>query len=41
MLNKARGEIAYTIFDTTERLDETAAQEMRAIPGVTRVRLLG
>ena len=41
MLNKARGEIAYTIFDTTERLDETAAEEMRAIPGVTRVRLLG
>ena len=41
MLNKARGEIAYTIFDTTERLDETAAEEMRAIPSVTRVRLLG
>ncbi len=41
MLNKARGEIAYTIFDTTERLDKTAAEEMRAIPGVTRVRLLG
>ena len=41
MLNKARGEIAYTIFDTTEHLDEAAAEEMRAIPGVTRVRLLG
>ena len=41
MLNKARGEIAYTIFDTTEHLDETAAEEMRIIPGVTRVRLLG
>ena len=40
-VNKARGEIAYTIFDTTERLDETAAQEMCTIPGVTRVRLLG
>ena len=29
MLNKARGEIAYTIFDTTEHLDEAAAEEMR------------
>ena len=41
MLNKARGEIAYTIFDTSEQLTETAAASMRAIPGVTRVRLLG
>ena len=42
MLDKARGEIAYTTsFDTTEHLDEAAAEEMRAIPGVTRVRLLG
>ena len=41
MLNKARGEIAYTIFDTTEHLDETAAEEMRAIPGVTRDRIYG
>ncbi len=40
MLNKARGELAYTIFDTTTRLDEKVAAEMRAIPGVTRVRLL-
>ena len=41
MLNKARGELAYTIFDTTTALDETVARQMRAIPGVTRVRLLG
>ena len=41
MLNKARGEIAYTIFDTTEPLDESVAAAMRAIDGVTRVRLLG
>ncbi len=40
MLNKARGEIAYTIFDTSEQLTESAAAAMRAIPGVTRVRLL-
>ena len=40
MLNKARGDLAYTIFDTTTRLQESVAEEMRAIPGVTRVRLL-
>jgi len=41
MLNKARGDIAYTIFDTATALDETVAGQMRAIPGVRRVRLLG
>ena len=41
MLNKARGDIAYTIFDTATALDETVAEQMRAIPGVRRVRLLG
>ncbi len=40
MLNKARGEIAYTIFDTATALDEAVAAQMRAIPGVQRVRLL-
>ena len=40
MLNKARGDIAYTIFDTATALDEAVAAEMRAIPGVRRVRLL-
>jgi len=41
MLNKARGNVAYTIFDTAAKLDEGTADKMRAIPGVTRVRLLG
>lgn len=41
MLNKARGDLAYTIFDTATRLEESVAEEMRAIPGVIRVRLLG
>ena len=41
MLNKARGDLAYTIFDTTTALDAAAAEKMRAIPGVHRVRLLG
>ena len=40
MLNKARGDLAYTIFDTTTRLEAGVAEEMRSIPGVTRVRLL-
>ncbi len=40
MLNKAKGAMAYTIFDTGTDLDEAVADKMRAIPGVTRVRLL-
>jgi Phosphoglycerate dehydrogenase and related dehydrogenases len=40
MLNKARGGLAYTIFDTEPALDESVAERMRAIPGVKRVRLL-
>lgn len=40
MLNKARGSLAYTIFDTTPAADESAAEKMRAIPGVRRVRRL-
>ena len=40
MLNKARGDVAYTIFDTTTTLDQNVAERMRAIPGVSRVRLL-
>ena len=40
MLNKARGSLAYTIFDTSPALDAAAADKMRAIPGVRRVRLL-
>ena len=40
MLNKARGSMAYTIFDTSPALDASAAEKMRAIPGVRRVRLL-
>ena len=40
MLNKARGSLAYTIFDTTPAMDESVAEKMRAISGVRRVRLL-
>ena len=40
MLNKARGELAYTIFDTTTALTESVAERMRTVPGVYRVRLL-
>ena len=37
--SQARGEIAYTIFDTTERLDKTRRRKC-GHPRVTRVRLL-
>ena len=40
MLNKARGDIAYTIFDTNTELDDAMAQRMTAVPGVIRVRLI-
>ena len=40
MLNKARGELAYTIFDTSTPVDEAMAQKLRAVPDVYRVRLL-
>ena len=40
MLNKARGDVAYTIFDTTTALGADVAEQMKAIPGVRRVRLL-
>ena len=41
MLNKARGDLAYTIFDTSTVLEPAVADVMRAIPGVRLVRLLG
>lgn len=40
MLNKARGDFAYTIFDTGTRLDGEMARKVAAIEGVTRVRLI-
>ena len=40
MLNKAKGDIAYTIFDTNTELDDAMAQRMTAVPGVIRVRLI-
>ncbi len=40
MVNKARGEIAYTIIDTSGRLDAEVADRFRAVPGTQRVRVL-
>lgn len=40
MLNKARGDYAYTIFDTGTRLDQAMVRWIQEVPGVTRVRLL-
>ena len=40
MMNKARGEYAYTIFDTGTRLDDSIRQRILAVDGVNRVRLI-
>ena len=40
MMNKARGEYAYTIFDTTEELPESVLPVISATEGVIRTRLL-
>ena len=40
MLNKARGDIAYTLVDITPALSDATAEALRAIPGVRLVRLL-
>ncbi|MEL7024671.1 MAG: phosphoglycerate dehydrogenase [Pseudomonadota bacterium] len=41
LLNKSRGELAYTIVDLDAPLDEEVLDEMRAIEGVLRVRVPG
>lgn len=40
MINKPRGDYAYTIIDTGTKLDETLADKVRAIEDVVRVRVL-
>ena len=40
MMNKARGEYAYTIFDTTTALPADICQRVAKIEGVSRIRLL-
>ena len=40
MINKPRGEYAYTIVDLGERIGEDTAESIRSMPGVLRVRVL-
>ncbi|NLF34537.1 MAG: 3-phosphoglycerate dehydrogenase, partial [Clostridiales bacterium] len=40
MSNKSRGEYAYTILDLDTGIDETVADDIRAIEGILRVRLI-
>jgi D-3-phosphoglycerate dehydrogenase len=40
MMNKARGEYAYTIFDTGTKLGEETVRRISAVEGVGRVRLI-
>ena len=40
MMNKARGEYAYTIFDTGTVLGEEIAARVAAVDGVSRIRLI-
>ena len=38
MVNKSRGQIAYTVFDLNEKISEQAMDEIKAIVGVVKVR---
>ena len=38
--NKSRGDYAYTMVDVNTRITDQVANELRAIPGVIRVRVL-
>ncbi len=40
MMNKSRGDVAYTLLDISSRVDDAMADKLRAIPDVIRVRLL-
>ena len=41
LVNKSKGDIAYTIMDFIGGVPEKLAQEIRAIDGVIRVRVIG
>ena len=40
MINKPRGEYAYTIVDLGEKIGEETAASIRSMPGVLRVRVI-
>jgi D-3-phosphoglycerate dehydrogenase len=41
MLNKSRGELAYTIIDLDAQVPDSVIQQIAAIEGVLKVRNLG
>ena len=40
MINKARGELAYTMIDLGDKLGEDIVEKIRSMPDVYRVRLV-
>ena len=40
MTNKSRGEYAYSVFDLNTQVDEKVVEELKAVEGVLRVRVL-
>ena len=40
MINKSRGDYAYTIFDVSSKVTEEVVNELKAIDGVIRVRVI-
>ena len=40
MVNKSRGQVAYTVFDLNEKISEQALEELQSIQGVIKVRVI-
>ena len=40
MVNKSRGQVAYTVFDLNEEISEQALEELQSIQGVIKVRVI-
>ena len=40
LMNKSRGEYAYTMFDTDEHLDSSTIEALKQIPSMYRVRVI-
>ena len=41
MLNKSRGDYAYTMLDVNQKPDDATVAKLNAIEGVIRVRVIG
>ncbi len=40
MVNKSRGQVAYTVFDLNEEISEQALEDLRSIQGIIKVRVI-